>query len=109
MSRKESDDYSVLQTQSRPGCSCRGHDVEMRRKNGSQRVRKKSKSHGSGRVKRFSNSHGSGRVTLTRPNPTRPDPRGLTRPVNSPGCKDLYDTAARWSHGDTRTAGRFSC
>lgn len=34
--------------------------------------------HGSGRVGRLSKSHGSGRVTRT-----RPDPRGLTRSVNS--------------------------
>lgn len=36
---------------------------------------------GSGRVRRFSNYHGSGRVTLS-----RPDPRGLSRPVNACVC-----------------------
>ena len=36
--------------------------------------------HGSGRVRKSSNSHGSGQVTLL-PDPTRADPRGLTRPV----------------------------
>ena len=33
---------------------------------------------GSNRVRRFPSSHGSGRVTLIRPDPTRPEPRGLT-------------------------------
>ena len=37
---------------------------------------------GSGRVKTSRNSHGSGRVS--RPDPTRLDPRDLTRPVKSP-------------------------
>ena len=45
---------------------------------GSNLLRRSSKSHASGR----------GRVQVTRPDPSRPDPRGLTQPVNSPEKTD---------------------
>ena len=55
----------------------------------SSRVRKCFKSYGSGRVRSGQKVFilkriGSGRVGSAVPDPTRPDPRGMTRPVNNP-------------------------
>ena len=45
---------------------------------------------GSVRVRKLSNSHESGPVTVTRPDATQLDPRGLTRPVNRPAENRVY-------------------